>query len=128
LKQKEDVMSLSKKIAVLLVSLLFAWPMLSAAHASVVRSIPQDKAVLSAPPKAVQLWFSGKVEAGWSKVEVRDSHGELIATGEAEPIKNDPKSMQVSLPSLNKGTYEVRLNVISYDGHRIKSRSSFTVK
>jgi len=64
-------MSLSRKIVVLLVSLLFAWPMLSAAHASVVRSIPQDKAVLSAPPKGrtavVFRQSGGRLEQGRSE-------------------------------------------------------------
>ncbi len=121
-------MSISKKMAVLVSSLLLVWPLVSSAHSSVVRAMPEDNAVLNSPPKAVQLWFSGKVEADWSKVVIRNARGKRIITSEAKPIDNDPKSLQVGLPNLNKGTYEVRLNVISYDGHRIRSTSSFTVQ
>jgi len=94
----------------------------------VVRAMPENNAVLNAPPKAEQLWFSGKVEAGWSKMVIRNARGKRIITSEAKPIGDDPKSLQVGLPNLTKGTYEVRLNVISYDGHRIRSTSSFTVQ
>ena len=121
-------MKLARIFAMLLgASLVMGWPLVSMAHVHVERSIPADGAHLKEAPRKIQLWFSGKVAGEWSKVSVTDAKGQRVDKGEVTDA-GDPKQLEVGLEPLGPGTYDVKLNVISGDGHRVKGSLSFTIE
>ena len=121
-------MNSNRIMAVLLgVLLVVGWPAVSLAHVHMERSIPEDGAHLKQAPERIQLWFSGKVAGEWSKVEVTDAKGQRVDDGNVAN-GDDPSELDVGLKPLSPGVYDVKLNVISGDGHRIKGSLSFTVE
>ena len=107
--------------------LLLGWPLAASAHAHMEKSDPANGAQLTTAPKKVQAWFSEKVAAEWSKMTVTDAAGKQVDTGNVSN-DGDPKHLSVGLQSLPSGSYDVKLNVISGDGHRVKGSFSFTIK
>ncbi|ALP53325.1 hypothetical protein Tel_09255 [Candidatus Tenderia electrophaga] len=107
--------------------LMLGWPLVGLAHVHMEKSAPAKGAQLDSPPERVQVWFSGKVAEEWSKIEVTDASGKRVDTGEVRS-EGDPKRLSVGLQPLAPGTYEVTLNVVSGDGHRVKGGFSFSVK
>lgn len=108
--------------------LMIAWPLTSSAHTHLEKSDPADKAALTTAPQAVQLWFSEKVAAEWSKIVVTDAAGKRVDKEKIAEDKADPKHIQVDLNALTAGSYKVDWNVISGDGHRVKGSFSFSVQ
>ncbi len=103
------------------------WSATSLAHVHMQRSEPADKASLSKAPTKVDLWFSGKVAGEWSKIEIKNRNGDRVDSGEVSN-DGDPKHLSIHLKPLMTGTYDVKLNVISGDGHRVKGSFSFNIK
>lgn len=106
--------------------LLLLLPMVSHAHVHMNKSQPAKGEVLATPPTVVQLWFSGGVEAEWSKIEVTDSKGERVDSGAVSA--KDANALQIKLKPIGSGNYEVKWSVVSHDGHRIKGGINFSVK
>lgn len=115
------------KMALIGAFLVMAWPLVSFAHVHMERTAPADGAMLSASPQNVEVWFSGKVAAEWSQIKVIDASGIRVDTGELSN-GDDPKHLSVGLKPLRAGDYDVKLNVISGDGHRVKGSFTFSVK
>jgi len=114
--------------SLLIAALLLSFPFASQAHVHVKKTIPEKGQVLTSPPKALQVWFSGNVEAEWSKISIKDSNGNRVDTGDVRTIADDMSSLEVDLKPLSAGSYHVRWNVISSDGHRVKGGIDFQVK
>jgi methionine-rich copper-binding protein CopC len=108
--------------------LMLAWPLAGNAHTHMEKSEPADKSVLTAAPTAIQLWFSEKISAEWSKIEVTDAAGTRVDKQQVTADSADPKHIQTELNPLTAGEYQVKWNVISGDGHRVKGTFSFTVQ
>lgn len=108
--------------------LLVTWPLTSAAHAHLERAVPDKNSELSEPPHSIQLWFSGNVQAEWSKIEVADETGERVDKDKVTGKDDDEKYLQVELNDLAAGTYHVRWSTLSRDGHRVKGEYSFKVR
>lgn len=98
------------------------------AHASLVKSDPPRRASLSAPPKQIQLWFNEKIEASYASVTVLDAKKNPITDKNPEVVADDPKSVVLSLPQIETGSYTVKYRVMSVDGHVIESSFDFNVK
>lgn len=107
--------------------LILTWSEICLAHVHMDKSAPADGASLNIAPKTVQVWFSGKVAAEWSHIEVTNSKGERVDIGETKNGEST-KHLIVELRPLPSGTYHVKLNVVSGDGHRVKGSFSFTVE
>jgi methionine-rich copper-binding protein CopC len=95
------------------------------AHAFLQRAQPGAGATLSAPPKAVALTFSEKLEPVFSGVAVTDSSGHSIQAGAVQIGGN---SIVVPLRPLPAGTYRVIWHAVSVDTHRTEGAYGFTVK
>jgi methionine-rich copper-binding protein CopC len=108
--------------------LLAGWPLIGTAHTHMEKSDPAKDAVLATAPKAVQLWFTEKVAAEWSKIQVTDAKGNRVDKEKVTGDANDAKHIQVELNTLQSGVYQVKWNVISGDGHRVKGEFSFSVQ
>lgn len=114
--------------SLLIAAFLLSLPFASQAHVHVKKTIPEKNQVLTSPPKVLQVWFNGNVEAEWSKISVKDTNGNRFDNGDARNINGDPSTLEIDLKPLAAGAYDVRFNVISSDGHRVKGGIDFQVK
>ncbi|MBI5451378.1 MAG: copper resistance protein CopC [Gammaproteobacteria bacterium] len=103
------------------------WPLLAQAHIHMEHSTPAKDAVLTVAPQTVQLSFNGKISAEWAKIEVTDAQGRRVDDGKVIN-SDDPKQIQIGLPGIAAGIYEVKWSAVSGDGHRVKGTFTFTVK
>jgi hypothetical protein len=116
------------RIAALALAALLALPLSAAAHALLAKSEPARRAVLSKPPAQVRLWFNERLEPAFCTLSVLDAAGKPVTTAAAHVAAEDPKLLELTLPSLAPGTYTVRYQVLSVDGHTVKSSFTFSVK
>jgi hypothetical protein len=107
--------------------LVLGWPLTAMAHVHTEKTQPADGQTVEQSTKTVEAWFSGKVSAEWSKIEVSDAAGNRVDTGEVSN-GDDPNHLSVGLKPLTSGSYSVELNVISGDGHRVKGHFAFNVR
>lgn len=114
--------------SLLIAAFLLSLPFASQAHVHVKKTIPEKGQVVDAPPKVLQVWFNGNVEAEWSKISVTDTKGNRVDSGDARNINGDPSTLEIDLKPITSGNYDVRFNVISSDGHRVKGGIDFQVK
>ncbi|WP_295627325.1 copper resistance CopC family protein [uncultured Nitrosomonas sp.] len=98
------------------------------AHATLVKSDPPRRAMLSTSPKQIQLWFNEKIEGSYASVTVEDSNKKLVTENIPEAITDDPKSIVLNLPQIQPGRYTVHYRVMSVDGHVIESEYDFSIK
>ncbi len=110
----------------LLLVLSFA-PSAAWAHASLVKSTPAKRAVLSHPPTKIQLWFNERIEARYSSLTLTDGNGKQVETGTPEVSSEDPKQLSATIKPLPPGRYRIQYRVLSVDGHIVKDQYSFTV-
>jgi len=124
-----------KSIAKILVALwlglflLGLAPRLASAHAQFVRSNPAPNSSLESgkPPAQMQVWFSERIEANFSKLEILNKQGQQVDRGDSHTL--DPFSLVVSLPTnLPDSIYTVvYTNVSEEDGHAVKGSFAFVV-
>lgn len=112
--------------AVCVSALLLATPQVAWAHAKLVKSEPARRAALTRPPNQVRLWFNERIEPAFSRATLADAGGKPIGTAPATVSAEDPRRLDLSLPALPPGDYVVSFEVLSVDGHTV--RSSFTFK
>jgi methionine-rich copper-binding protein CopC len=108
--------------------LLLITPNLSWAHAYLVKSSPPRRAVLSAAPARVVLWFNERLEAQFSQISVWNAEGQQVDVGDMQVGPDDGKRLSVGLPTLTAGTYTVKFRVLSVDGHIVEAGFPFTVR
>lgn len=111
------------KIAALL-AMLAAAAVPAAAHSYLVRSTPEAKERLKAPPERIHLRFGGGVEAKYSKISLMDREGRILAEGGNAVASGE---LVLQAPKLEPGQYQVRWRVLSVDGHVVKGHFDFTV-
>ena len=97
------------------------------AHASLVKSIPAQRAVLHHSPAKIELWFSERLEPKYSSFVLRDAKGKLVETEKAEVGSDDPKRLSVRLAPLVQGRYLVKYRVLSVDGHIVEGEVPFSI-
>jgi methionine-rich copper-binding protein CopC len=114
------------KAALLVLSLLA--PEMACAHTMLRKSEPVQRAQLARAPAAVRLWFSERLEPAFSSAVVEDAKGVAVTQGKAAVSSQDPNLLELKLPPLPAGQYTVRYQVMSVDGHTVKSSYTFQVK
>lgn len=96
------------------------------AHAAFVRSDPAPNSVLPEHTHQVTIWFSEPLEPEFSEMQVLNTQGQQVDSGNSQVLVDDPMAMTVSLPTLPDGTYTVVWrNVSTVDGHTL--RGSFVL-
>jgi methionine-rich copper-binding protein CopC len=110
-------------VAALLLEPVAAW-----AHANLVKSEPAQRAVLSQPPRQLRLWFNERLEPAFCVVTVLDASGNTVTSTQAAVSNTDPKLLVLPLPRLAKGAYTVQFQVLSVDGHTVKSGFRFEIR
>ena len=98
------------------------------AHANLVRSEPAANSTLDAAPDRITIWFTEPMEAGFSEIQVLNSAGVRVDSGDSVVDANDLTVMSVGLPDLPDGTYTVAWrNLSTIDGHSLRGSFIFSV-
>ncbi len=111
------------------ISVVLLWLMAVpvSAHGYIIRSIPEDRAVLERSPARLQYWFSENLEPQFSKLTLRDAAGVTIAEGGVEPANLDLLAARLP-PNLPDGAYIAELRIaFASDGHVIVESRVFFV-
>jgi methionine-rich copper-binding protein CopC len=111
----------------LLLCMVLVAPSCAWAHASLVKSVPAQRAVLDRPPAKIQLWFSERLEARFSSFSLLDGNGNAVEFGAVALDPDDPKSLSAEIRALPPGRYLVRFRVLSTDGHVTQNEFAFTI-
>jgi copper resistance protein C len=99
------------------------------AHATLVKSDPGPRAVLTAAPKQIRLWFNEKLEPAYSSISVTNANDRPVSRASAILSKDDPKLLTLVIAEvLPPGRYKVKYRALSVDGHAVESSFAFTVK
>jgi methionine-rich copper-binding protein CopC len=98
------------------------------AHATLVRSVPARRAVVSAAPPRARLRFSEPLEPAFARASVWDGQGAQVDLRDARVEPDDPAELSVGLPSLGPGSYSVKFRVLSVDGHVVEGEVPFAVR
>lgn len=109
--------------AVLLVTVAPAW-----GHAFPDHSEPRVGHTVDAPPPAVRIWFDGAIEPVFSTLRVEDADKRRVDRNDARVSETDRTLLEVSLPPLAPGRYQVFWSVIARDGHRTEGSFAFRIK
>ncbi len=99
------------------------WP-----HALPVHSDPRPGTTLNTPPACVRIWFDSALDPAFSAIIVEDVKGRRVDKGDSGVNPADPKLLEVSLPTLQPGTYRIIWTVIGRDGHKTTGDYTFTIK
>lgn len=110
-----------------LLGVFLAAPGYVLAHASLVKSVPAQRAVLIRAPAKLQLWFSERLEARFSSFSLFDANARPVALGPVEVDRDDPKSLSAEIKALPAGRYLVKYRVLSTDGHVTEKEFAFTI-
>lgn len=113
-----------KSVLAALCLLLLAAGVVSA-HASLVASDPPDGGSVMTPA-TLGATFDEELDAGRSRIVVRDEAGEEVARG---GVGADPLQMSVSLPMLPPGSYVARWTAVTPDDQGVtRGTIEFTVE
>jgi methionine-rich copper-binding protein CopC len=105
-----------------------ALPSPSFAHAKMVRSSPEQNAVLTESPKQVDVWFDDKVGTEYKALAVIDSKGKRVDNKDLVQETLDSAHLYATVPTLPPDTYTVRYRVVSIDTHIVTGKYQFTIK
>jgi len=98
------------------------------AHAFPDHSEPRVGHTVDASPPAVRIWFDGALEPVFSTIRVEDAAKRRVDRGDARVVAGDQALLEVSLPPLPSGKYQVFWSVVARDGHRTEGSFTFRVK
>jgi len=111
----------------LLTLILVIWPALVWAHAFPDHSEPRVGHTVD-PPSSVRVWFDGALEPVFSTIRVEDGDKRRVDRGDGRVNPEDNRLLEVSVPALLPGRYQVFWSVVARDGHRTEGSFPFRVK
>ena len=98
------------------------------AHVFPDHSEPRVGHEVDASPANVRIWFDGDVEPLFSTVRVENGAKQQVDKGDARVDPADATLLEVSLPTLPPGPYQVFWSAVARDGHRTEGSFPFSVK
>ena len=98
------------------------------AHVFPDHSEPRVGHEVDASPANVRIWFDGDVEPLFSTVRVENGAKQQVDKGDARVDPADGTLLEVSLPPLRPGPYQVFWSAVARDGHRTEGSFPFSVK
>ena len=111
----------------LVVLLLVVWPAFGWAHAFPDHSEPRVGHAVD-PPPSVRVWFDGALEPVFSTIRVEDANKRRVDRGDGRVNPGNNTLLEVSVPTLPPGGYQVFWSVVARDGHRTEGSFPFRVK
>ncbi|HEY6570770.1 MAG TPA: copper resistance protein CopC [Candidatus Limnocylindrales bacterium] len=116
-------------------ALLLAGPILigpaapvALAHAELVTSAPAAGDVVATAPPEIRLVFSETIDGAYTRLDLLDPLGHMIADGIGAPDPSDPYTLVAPIEPLPDGLYTVNWQALSRaDGHRTSGFFTFGV-
>jgi methionine-rich copper-binding protein CopC len=96
----------------------------ASAHAMLDHAEPRVGNKVATTPHEVTLWFTQKLEPAFSTINVTDSAGKRVDSGET---RVSGSQMSVELRPGGPGTYHVKWHVLSVDSHTTDGSFTFQV-
>jgi copper transport protein len=106
------------------VGIALALPVSAAAHATLLRSSPADRSVLTIAPHTVRFFFDDTVRVASGIRAVRNGGASVLA---GQPYVGGSKTLVVPLQKIGEGDYTVLWRIVSDDGHTEAGVISFAV-
>jgi len=113
-------------VALLTVAALLAMAAPASAHARLLSSTPAGGSTVAEVPPEIVLEFNERIEASFGGVQVFDSAGNRIDSGEPQIGGSTVRVALGELPS--PGDYTVVFRIISGDSHPVESRFAFSYR
>jgi methionine-rich copper-binding protein CopC len=98
------------------------------AHGVLDRTDPRAGGTVKSAPPQVRLWFTGALEAAYSRAQVLDATGQRADLGDSHVDDANRALLRVSVPPLAPGAYRVVWRVLSVDSHVTEGQFSFRVE
>jgi len=98
------------------------------AHAFPDHSDPRVGHAIDASPPQVRIWFDGAIEPVFSTLRVENAGGQQVDRGDSHVDSSDDSLLEVSVPPLPAGGYQVVWSVVARDGHRTEGRFPFQIE
>ena len=108
--------------------LLLLSPRYGSAHVFPDHSDPRVGSEIIASPSVVKIWFDGALEPVFSTLRVLDLSGKEVCRDDSRVDAKDSTLLEVSVPSLPPGKYQVIWKALARDGHLSEGKFNFTVK
>ncbi len=113
---------------ILLAGAVLIFPAAVWAHAFPDHSDPRVGSTVTVPPAQVRIWFDGEIEPVFSTLRVEDADTRRVDKGDARVNPQDGRILEVSLPPLPPGRYQVFWSVVARDGHRTEGDFPFRIQ
>ncbi len=98
------------------------------AHSILVKSTPAENTRLDSTPAEIRLWFSEPLEPRYSRFDLHDSSGNILATATSTVDSADAHQMFMPLNPLADGLYSISYMASSAaDGHHTTGSFPFSV-
>lgn len=97
------------------------------AHASLLEMEPAENVVADDPPSELILRFNEPIEHDLAIVTIYDSDAKPVFTGNPHNDVDKSPKLEFDLPKLDDGTYIVKWNVVSADGHPVGDSYAFSI-
>jgi copper resistance protein C len=110
---------------VLLIGAVLVLPRIALAHAILVESTPAAKSTVQGPDVAIELRFNSRVDGQRSSITL------VSPDGHSGPLVLDQQGSQTALhahTTLKPGSYTLRWQALSTDGHITRGEIPFTVR
>jgi copper resistance protein C len=110
---------------------LAAWlSMVTAAsgHAVLQRAEPRVESKLKRAPQEVRLYFSERIEPGYSSARVVNDRGQQVDRGDSRVDRANPALLRVTLPPLPPGSYRVMWRVLAIDADVTEGDFTFRIE
>ena len=110
-------------VAAVLATVVPAW-----GHAFPDRSEPRGGPTQAAPPPPVGKWVDGANQPRISTHPREDTDKRRVDKNDARVSPTDGTLLEVGLPPLAPGRYQVFWSVVARDGHRTEGSFAFRIK
>ena len=97
-------------------------------HAFPDHAEPRVGATVDPSPSEVRVWFDGEIEPVFSTIRVENEGRQRVDRGDPRVNPSDETLLEVNLPALPPGRYQVFWSVVARDGHRTEGRFPFQIK
>lgn len=97
------------------------------AHSSLQEMTPAEKVVVEKSPPYLKLRFNEPVEQDLASVTIYDWNAKPVFSGKPDSGKERSAVLKFSLPKLKQGSYTVKWDVVSLDGHPVGGSYTFAV-
>ena len=97
------------------------------AHAFLDHASPGVGSKVHSSPAEVRVWFTEKLEAAFSKLQVFNEAGQQVDSRNQRLDPRNAAMMVVSVPPLKPGIYQVVWRAVSVDTHTTKGSFKFEI-